>query len=212
MNLHEKISRRFCELENLVRSISYPDGADWARWTTSVLDLLRETFGERSEYYRRFLQIQDYTEEQFRLEPSKGVFGAAKSDFEKSYPRSIELAISREVLGDFIALGREALLTGNKNVAAVLVYAALEDALKRYALHEGLKVDGMDLSSVIGALKSKGLLANEQKRLVERMPTLRDAAMHADWERVDAENVGAILGYVEAFLAKHFRPPAQTEH
>jgi hypothetical protein len=68
-------------------------------------------------------------------------------------------------------------------VAAVLPSAALEDALKRYASLRGLNVDGKVMQEVINALKAKGLVGGSQKSLLDSMPKVRDAAMHADWQK-----------------------------
>ena len=46
---------------------------------------------------------------------------------------ALAAVIAAEVLGDFLALARAALAEHNKDVAAVLACAALEDALKRFA-------------------------------------------------------------------------------
>jgi len=49
-------------------------------------------------------------------------------------------------------------LDDNKDVAAVLACAALEDALKRVAIKNELDVDDKDMSEVINALKAGGVL------------------------------------------------------
>ena len=53
------------------------------------------------------------------------------------------------VLGDFLDLAHKALDEGEKDVAAVLACAALEDALKRYASDLGLEVQDKDMSQVV---------------------------------------------------------------
>jgi hypothetical protein len=56
---------------------------------------------------------------------------------------------------------------GNKDVAAVLACAALEDALKRYATLNDLDVQDQSMQQVVGALKSKGLVSGAQKILLD---------------------------------------------
>ncbi|MBX3661202.1 MAG: hypothetical protein KF804_01995 [Burkholderiales bacterium] len=135
-----------------------------------------------------------------------GVFRSAKEDFEGGYVFSVDLKVSGEVFGDFIVMAKQALLEGHKDVAAVLASAALEDALKRFAAANSLEVNDKSMQEVINALKSKGLVAGAQKSLLDAMPKLRDHAMHANWEKIDASAVSGILGFVEQFLLSKFTP------
>ena len=129
---------------------------------------------------------------------------AAKSDFEGGYIFDLEKALSGEILGDFVTLAKAVLKDGNKDVAAVLASAALEDALKRYARDNSLNVDEKVMQEVVSALKSKGLVSGAQKSLLDTMPKLRDYAMHANWDKLTNEDVGSIIGFVEQFLLSHF--------
>ena len=54
---------------------------------------------------------------------------------------NIQSQIRGEILGDFLSLAHETLNTGQKDVAAVLACAALEDTLKRCAIDRGLNVE-----------------------------------------------------------------------
>ena len=86
----------------------------------------------------------------------------------------------------------------------MLACAALEDALKRYATLNGIDVDGKNLQDVIGALKAKGLVTGAQKSLLDAMPKIRDYAMHANWDKVQIEDVNGVIGFVERFLLAKF--------
>ena len=89
------------------------------------------------------------------------------------------------MLGDFVALAKEALASGKKDVAAVLASAALEDALKRYAKLKGINdVGDAEMKQVISALKSKGLVGGSRTSLLNAMPKLRNFALHANWDKV----------------------------
>ena len=73
-------------------------------------------------------------------------------------------------------------------------------------LPEGLGVDGKVMQEVINALKAKGLVSwFRQKSLLDSMPKVRDAAMHADWQRITSEDVGSVIGFVTSnILLKEF--------
>ena len=60
------------------------------------------------------------------------------------------------------------------------------------------------MQEVINALKAKGLVSGPQKSLPDSMPKVRNAAMHADWQKIPPQDVGSVIGYVEQFLLTHF--------
>lgn len=86
----------------------------------------------------------------------------------------------------------------------MLVSAALEDSLKRYATANGLNVDNGSMMAVINALKSKGLVSGTYKTLLNAMPKIRNYAMHADWEKISEPDVKSVIGFVEQFLLTKF--------
>ncbi len=75
----------------------------------------------------------------------KGIFLAAKSDYDGGYLFRLESAISGEIFADCVVLSKNALANNQKDVAAVLACAALEDALKRYVTLKSLDVDGKEM-------------------------------------------------------------------
>jgi len=213
-NILAKASQRFTELEAQMSRLpmnSWDDGtrsyttAGWQQWATSVLSLVKAVFGDTSPHYvnlqKAYAVCRGY---EYEVDALKGVFRSAKDDFDGGYLFSFEVAISGEIFGDFIALAKAALQDGSKDVAAVLASAALEDALKRFAIANGLDVQNKSMQDIVNALKSKGLVSGAQKSLLDTMPKLRDFAMHANWDKLSPQDVGSILGFVEHFLLAHF--------
>ena len=88
--------------------------------------------------------------------------------------------------------------------AAVLACAALEDALKRFATRHSLTVDDKVMQEVVSALKAQGLVGGAQKTLLDTMPKIRDYAMHANWTKIQPEDVNSVIGFVEQFLITKF--------
>ena len=169
------------------------------------MHLVASVFGERSPHYRNlataYKQFRGYASEVPRM---RGVFLAAKSDFDGGYLFSVQAAISGEIFGDLVTSAKAALSEGQKDVAAVLICAALEDALKRFAQMQGLTINDNTLTGVINALKGAGLLSGPQKSLVDVMPRIRNAAMHAEWAKITPQDVGSVIGFVEQFLLTQF--------
>ena len=108
-----------------------------------------------SPYYkicRSRMQLTEATKMEFLT--MKGIFLAPKSGYDGSYLFKLDTAV-RGDLCCFVLLAKSALENNQKDVAAVLASAALEDALKRYASLHGLDVAGKEMQDVINALKQK---------------------------------------------------------
>lgn len=218
MKLEERIAARFVELEDEGRQvpISRPGPGEgspqveteaFQRWASSALHLVASVYGEASPHYKNldaaYSRASMYTT--VRLREMRGLFGGAKSDFDGGYLFNVERVVSGELFADFVVSAKTALSEGQKDVAAVLACAALEDALKRLATANRIAVDQKGMTDVINALKAAGLVSGPQKSLLDTMPKLRDAAMHADWNRITPQDVGSVIGYVEQFLLTHFQ-------
>jgi hypothetical protein len=117
---------------------------------------------------------------------------------------SIESEARGEVYSDFVALAKLALEGGSKDVAAVLASAALEDALKRFAESKGLDVGDKDMSEVISQLKSGEHLQKPEAKVVQSYVTLRNKALHAEWESINSPEVASLMGFVENFILTRF--------
>src|SRR6266487_5027495 len=95
MSLNELISRRFGELEakmnqlQAVRSpneMSYVESGPWQEWATSVLNLLENAFGTDSVHVRHFrIAYEKFAGWEEHLDRAKGIFRAAKADYEGGY-------------------------------------------------------------------------------------------------------------------------------
>jgi hypothetical protein len=134
----------------------------------------------------------------------KGILRSISSDIRAGRLGSILLEYQGQVFVDFINVAKAALAEGIKDVAAVLAAAALEDTLKRYGQIKGLDVEDKELSSVINALKSAGLLSATQGALLKGMVPFRNKALHAEWAKIDTAEVQGVLAFVEEFLIKQF--------
>jgi Domain of unknown function (DUF4145) len=214
--LQEKFAQRFNELVSAFASLTFHRNnegmsgthvktGDWKRWATSVQSLILAVYGDSSPHYQNFIsafsQCAGYDNNILELQ---GIFLSAKDDFEGGYVFNVDLRISGEVFGDFVAAAKAALDSGEHVVSAVLACAALEDALKRYAVANGLEVEGKPMEDVVNALKSKSLVSGSQKGLLSAMPKIRNNAMHAQWEKITPQDAGSVIGFVEQFLLTNF--------
>lgn len=216
--INELIQKRFEELLQETSRFSYRNTGSITRviaepqafysWSSSVLNLLHGVFGSQNPHYVRFdaetSGMSNHYIPDHLVNACIGIFKGAMSDFEGGYLFEVEKSFAGEIFGDLVALAKASMNEGQHTVAAVLASAALEDALKRYALANGLNVEGNTMDQVVNALKSKGLVSGPQKALLSAMPKIRNQAMHAEWDKITPQDAGSIIGYVEQFLLTNF--------
>jgi hypothetical protein len=213
--LQRKIADRYSELGEELKQISFtqsPTGlgayskdGNWQKWATSAQSLIETTFGVSSAHARNFLSLyQKCFGSDYEVKALFAVFQSAKDDFHAGFAGNIDLRVSGEVFGDFVALAKQALSESHKDVAAVLACAALEDALKRYAAANGIDPDQKTMTEVINSLKSAGLVSGAQKSLLDVMPSIRNAALHANWDKISEPEVNSVIGFVDQFLLTKF--------
>ena len=214
MTLHDTFLRRFSELEQSFQKLPYHSSAysgrwvsngAWHQWATSAVSLIRASFGESSPHFKNFTKLyESCSGKEDHVAGLMSVFLSAKDDFTNGYVFNVDLRVSGEVFGNFILLARTAMGEGHKDIAAVLACAALEDALKRFGISQGLDIAEKDMTEVVNALKSAGLVSGAQKTLLDAMPRLRNHALHAEWSKLSEPDVNGIIGFVEQFLISKF--------
>lgn len=216
MKIEERILQRFKELDaeahrmtdKRIANLSLVQREYWGKWSTSALNLLEKVFGRDSVPFQKLKSLDEMrgtsSLSSDKFEEARGIFKGALSDYEAGFYTSLSTTISGELFGDFVQLAKRCLSEGQKDPAAVVASAALEDVLKRFATLQGLAVEDRSMQDVVGALKSKGLAGGAQKSLLEVMPKLRDYAMHARWDKISTEDVGSMIAFVEQFLISHF--------
>jgi len=206
----ESISRRLDELIALSGSRN-PDAI--GEVTSGTISVLEKVYGPYSEKVKAYIKLyNDYVgdpnkwhagvQDRIRSHTS-GVLKSIKAEIEAGLVGNLELQAQGGIFGDFIALAGHA-FDESKDVAAVLISAALEDTLKRYAVQNGLDVTQADMPEVINALKSKGLLKGPQASVVQSYVQLRNKAFHAEWDKIDKETVNSAISFTETFLLEHF--------
>jgi len=128
----EIISQRLDELIKLVNS---RNAGCLEEATSSTINILENLYGTNSEKLKAYILLfRDYAQnpnikrEKIRT-VTFGVLKSIKSEVEAGLVGNLELQAQGGIFGDFITLAKES-LDESKDVAAVLVSAALEDALK----------------------------------------------------------------------------------
>ncbi|HTK41563.1 MAG TPA: hypothetical protein VL287_08215 [Gemmatimonadales bacterium] len=137
----------------------------------------------------------------------RGALESVLAELEAGLAGDLRKEITGAVITDFIQLARVTLQEGSdgaKNVAAVLAAAAYEDTIRRMGRDLAGVVGRDDLSDVINALKTQGVLKAPQLGIALGYLNFRNFALHANWADIDRSAVNSVLGFVEALLLKHF--------
>lgn len=215
-SIQERFKIRYEELEQSYAKIpmksnydsdGFYSSGDWRQWATSAQHLIISTFGERSSHSKNFDELYKVCGgSDYELAGLRAIFRSAKQDYNAGFAVNFELLVSGEVFGDFVRLAKQALSEGHKDVAAVLASAALEDALKKFAILNSVILVDANMQEVINSLKAKGLVGGAQKTLIDSMPKIRNHSLHAEWNKITETEVGSILGFVEQFLLTKFGP------
>jgi hypothetical protein len=178
-----------------------------------ALTVVESLYGANSPQTKALLEgKKGYTKTQYNLDYElraiaqlvRGSLLNIREELVAGLIRRISTEAAGEVIGDLIALSRAQLRAGYKDVAAVLATAALEDSLKRKADELGINVEGKTLDAIINALKAKSFFKGPQAPIVASYVKLRNAAMHADWNKIDEPDVSSLLGFLEPFVIQHF--------
>jgi len=200
-------------LDELIQSAQSENPYTIGEITSGTITILEKLYGTNSEKLKAYIQTyQGYLRDPHKLGGSVqrtirydtlGILMSIKSEVAAGLVGSLELQAQGGIFADFITLARES-LDENKDVAAVLVSAALEDALNRFALQNNLDVAEKDMSEVINALKSKGLLRDPQASIVQGHTQLRNKAFHANWDKIETASVNSAIAFTESFILDNF--------
>jgi len=175
---------------NILESLYGPESLKCKAYVDSYNSYIRDPKGPRVHLHSM-------------VRSSSGTLQSIRSEIEAGLTENLERQAQGGIFGDFIVLAKEA-LDKSKDVAAVLVSAALEDALKRFASVKGLDVADANMEQVINALKSKGLLKDTQASIVKGHKQLRTKAFHAEWDKFDKTSVSSAIGFTESFILENF--------
>jgi hypothetical protein len=191
----ESVSLRLDELIKLAQRGNVEGIGEVTSGTISILQILYGPDNEKVKAYIQYHQncirrndINTIILQSSIIEHTMGVLKSIKSEVEMGLVGKMEVQAQGGILGDFITLAKES-LDESKDVAAVLVSAALEDALKRFALQNNLDVAEKDMTEVINALRTKGLLKDPQASIVQSHAKLRNKAFHANWDKIEKPSV-----------------------
>lgn len=199
------IRQRFSELEARASTVYNTDIASVRGWATNVLNLLQRTFGDASVHFKNFDEsYHEFTEWQneFNFRACRGIFQAAKEDYEGGYLFNVRSLVKAEILADDVLEQAKELLNANyKDPACVLAGVALESTLKELCTHEGIahgKLDRMNAD-----LCKAGVYNMAKQKQITAWAELRNKAAHGDFGQYTQADVDYFIQGVTGFIGDY---------
>jgi len=214
MNLDERIRERLGQLLELVAP-GKVETAQLEETHSGLLAIMLELFGSSNPQVTEMLSAH----ENFALGrlgqgyyANLSAFGQRLIGTLRSTIAAVDMGLlshirteaAGSVYGSLILEAKQAIEQSEKDVAAVLGCAALEDALKRFALLKGLDVEEKSMTDVCNALKGAGAIPAAQADIAKSYSELRNRAFHAQWDKIDVISVQSVISFTEQFLGGHF--------
>jgi len=210
MTMDALVRQRFCELDKRASQeilVAHPDGSvsvdgeTCHGWATSVLSLFQRVFGEDSVHYRLFSeQYAKFLGYVWEFEACRGVFRAAKEDYEEGYLFNVRSLIKAELLSDDVLDQAKTLLaSGYKDLACILAGVALEATLKEMCGRSGIQLGKSDRMNADLCNADKYNMAKQKQ--ITAWIDLRNKAAHGDWGEYNLTDVNALVVGVEHFVA-----------
>ena len=196
-------------------------GVDYAHSVTgavqATVSILALVYGSPSTQLSLFLDrvksgvggrdSQDYYYNQRVASEIVRVIDQGLADKRAGMTGSVRVLAQGEVLGDFLGLAREAMVSRDgpsERVAAVLVAAALEETLKQIGASADVDVANRDIRGVIQKLKDAGLLVGAQVGLANGLVKFRDTAFHGQFDLIERATIESAFAFVEGLLIARF--------
>lgn len=215
MRLDPLISRRFQELTIKAEAVSRsrtPDGPGqssvtsslFKEWATNALSLLEKSFGRESIHFTNLSKLyNDFVGWEYQFEDCRGIFKAAREDYEGGYLFTVRAMVKAEVLSDAFDQAKELLNNGYKDPACVLSRVALEVTLKELCEKNGIV--HTNLNRMNEELCKAGVYNMAKQKQVTAWAEIGNKAAHGQWDQYSHNDAQAMLDGVEGLVADILR-------
>lgn len=181
----------------------FKDKEGYEALMTELISLAHHIYGDGHPHYQRIISFHSQHSLE-GLRSSKGVLIGTIEVLKKGYLENISKRLAVEISTDFLSAARDLAEAGEKDPAAVLVCSVLEDALKRLASRHGLtELANQELSVVANSLLARKVITKTTHASVIGFKSLRNAALHAQWNEVSIEAVRLLIAFLPTFLEQH---------
>jgi len=219
MSIEAKLSGAFEELltegERVLRAngwpsndhYRHPENADYLRFRTEALNLIRRACGEDSDHYRELRRIAEGNNtalNSYYYRDCFGILQAAHRDFSRGLLFELRNLVAAELFVDFLEQSEHLVENGFHVPAASLAGAVLEDGLRKLAakakieIPENTKLDRLNADLARAEVYSKLVQKN-----ITAYADIRNNADHGHFDKFTKSDVESMVAWVGRFLAEH---------
>ena len=214
MRADKRIEQRFAELAKKAEEVAatrinydYSAGLSsekFQEWATSVLSLLQRVFGEDSAHCENFSdRYKSFRGDFSDFENCRGIFQAAKEDYESGYLFTVRGLIKAEDSTDILEQATELLAAGYKDPACILAGVALEIALKELCIRDGITPDKLKLDAMNIELCKKNVYNMGMQKQITAWAHWRNKAAHGEWGEYKETDVEDMMKGTIRFVADY---------
>ena len=177
----------------------------FTEWQTRSENLILYIVGANSFQAENFRRIMNTVLENHKLVKGRGILKALKTDLERGLLGNIKNQMRKEISSDFLERAQYYLEMGDKDSAAFLGGAVLENGLRKIANRHNVPVkDSDDISSLNTKLANAEVYPRSAQKQIQAWKAVRDPADHGKFGEYTADTVKYMLDGVQHFIAEHF--------
>ena len=171
-------------------------------WLAQTKNIVATVFGPDSQHFAHLgVLTKNYVDSSSEIRAVVGLLEGCRKDLKGGYLSRQVTLISAALFDDVLEEAKHLSDAGHKDPAAVLGRVVLEDALRRIAAEHSVDPSGK-ASAVNEGLKTAGVYAKPQWRLVQAWLDLGNAAAHGQFDDYDASEVDRTLSDIRRFMAQ----------
>jgi hypothetical protein len=205
--LDKVVAQRFKELDDKAAKILPNSELEYElkifhEWATNVLSLLLRVFGENSPQYQNFHDhYRASTLWYSSFEICRGIFLAAKEDYESGYLFTVRGLIKSEDSTDILEQASQLLKGGFKDSACMFAGVALEITLKELCLRNKIVPGKLETMNV--ELCKKSIFNTGMQKQITAWAHWRNKAAHGEWSEYKETDVEDMIRGVTRFIAEY---------
>ena len=129
-----------------------------------------------------------------------GILRSVQNEAEAGLLTRLEYQIVATTFDDFLDHAAEYHRSGKLAESATLASAVLEDTLKKVARKRGIDPAGKSIDPLIDDLTKANILTPVQAKRLKAHASVRNHALHAEWDKIDLKDVGKLIEGVRELI------------
>ena len=212
MRTESLIRKRFAELANKAEAVASTrhqggfgtavDSEAFQEWATSALSLIQRVFEKNSVHYQNFYnnyhKFQDLV---YEFEDCRGIFKAAKEDYEGGYLFNVRALVKAETLVDVLDQAEVFKNANYVDTACILAGVALEIAIREIYTREG-GTPGK-FNSMNEELWKKGIYNQAMWEQLKTWYTRRSKPAHGNFGQSTPKDADDMINGIRRFVADY---------